>query len=430
MSWIARGRQAIGRGLNWLARSVASSSLSLSDPDEWDEPFGGTKSVSGERVSRKTALTLSALYRGVGLIAGTVGKIPCHVWKGDEANKERAKDHPAHKLVRWEANNELTAFTLRETMTAHAILQGNGYAYIKRGPDGRPLALNLLMPDRTYPVRINGQLWFVTSIGGGLDAPNSTIVTLHADQVLHVHGLGFDGLTGYSILELGRTDIGSAIAKTKHEASFFANAATPHIVIQTPAKLTDQAYARLKASWKKSLPGGKGGGLARDHETALLEEGATANAIQVSAADAQLIESGKFDLVKAANWLHLPSHKVGADGRTAYASLEQENQATLDEAYDPWFVRWENELRRKLLTEEEKATESHFFEFNRNALLRSNLAARSTYYRMATGGRPWMTQNEVRKLENLPPQEGGDVILDPLNMGTPGGSSVTPPAEV
>ncbi len=423
-NWVTRGRDAIGRGLNWVARSV-SQNLSLSDPDDWQDLFPGMMSASGERVSRRTALTLSGLFRGVALISGTVGKIPCYCWQGSESDKSRDKSHPAHKLVRWDANSELTAFSLRETMTAHAILQGNGYAYIKRGPDGRPLRLNLLLPDRTYPVRLNGQLWYVTSIGGTLDDPQSHIETIHPDNILHIHGLGYDGLTGYSVLELGCTDIGASIAKTKHEAAFFKNAATPTVVIQVPTKMSDAAYTRLRATWQKSRPGGKGG-LSEAHETALLEEGATANPMSITAADAQLIESSKFDLVKVANWLQLAPHKVGADGRSAYASLEQENQATLDEAFDVWFVRWELEYRRKLLTEEEKASESHFFEFIRDALLRSNLAARAAYYRMATGGRPWLTQNEVRQLENRKPMPNGDVILDPLNMGKPGGDPAAP----
>jgi len=426
MSWISRGRQAIGRGLNWLARSV-DQNLSLSDPDDWQDLFPGMMSASGERVSRRTALTLSGLFRGVALISGTIGKIPCYCWQGSETEKSRDKTHPAHKLVRWDANSELTAFALRETMTAHAILQGNGYAYIKRGPDGRPLRLNLLLPDRTYPVRLNGQLWYVTSIGGTLEDPNSHIETIHPDNILHIKGLGYDGLTGYSVLELGCNDIGGSIAKTKHEAAFFKNAATPHVIIQVPGKLTDVAFARLKASWKKSQPGGKGGGLSEAHETALLEEGAVANPLTVSAVDAQLVESGKFDLVKVANWLQLAPHKVGAEGRSAFASLEQENQATLDEAFDVWFVRWELEYRRKLLTEKEKADETHFFEFVRDALLRTNLAARAAYYRMATGGRPWLSQNEVRQLENRPPMPNGDKILDPLNMAAPGGDPLAPP---
>ncbi len=421
-------RTLAARSLSALSRSLEDPQLSLTDPDGWDDMFdGGGRSVSGERVSRRTALTLSALYRGVGLISGTVGKIPCYCWRGTEEKKERDIKHPSHRLVRWNANPEMTAFTLRETMTAHAILQGGGFAYIKRAPDGTPLRLNLLLPDRTYPVRVNGQLYYVTSIGGTLEDKHSEMVTLFPDEVLHIHGLGFDGLTGYSVIELAKTDFGAAIAKVKHEATFFRDAMTPHIIIEVPKQMTAPAYARLKASWKRSLPGNNRD--ARLHETALLEEGAKANPIQVSAADAQLIESRKFDLVSASNWLHLPPHKLGGEGRAAYASLEQENQSTLDEAFDPWFVRWELECRRKLLTTEEQESESHFFEFVREALLRSNLAARASYYRMALGGRPWMLQNEVRRRENMPPVPGGDVMLDPLNMGKQGGNPDEPQSD-
>jgi len=163
--------------------------------------------------------------------------------------------------------------------------------------------------------------------------------------------------------------------------------------------------------------------LKNAHKTALLEQGTTARPLGVNAKDAQLIEGRKFSLTSVANWLNLPPHKCGAEGRTSYNSLAEENQATLDESYEPWLVAWEYECENKLLTEAEKRADSHVIEFERKALLRSDPAKRAEFYRQAVG-RPFMLADEARQAENMPPIEGGDELYVPLNM-TP--ASADPP---
>lgn len=398
-----------------LFRSLENPKVSLQDPEAWEDLFGAPQSSSGVRVTRKRALELSGVFRGTNLIATTVAKIPLFVYQREGEGKIRDRRHAAYPILRRRANRYHSAFTLKQTLTSHAILQGGGYGYILRSEDGTPLEVLPLLPDRTYPVRENGRLLFVTSLGGTLEDETSELRKLDADDVLHIHGLSYDGFTGYSILELAREELGLAIGQTKFASLFFRNAATPKVVIQVPEQLSDVAFKRLKDSWHQMRSG-----LEHAHKTAILEQGATVQPLSISARDSQLIESRKFDLVAIANWLGLPVHKVGGEGRTAYSSLEQENQSFLDEAIDGWLCTWEAECYDKLLTEDQKEAESHEIEFVRQAILRADMARRAGYYRGALGGRPWMKQNEVRALENLNPVEGGDVILEPKNMGQGG----------
>ena len=386
--------------------SLENPNLPLTNANVWSDVFGdGFESAAGVSVTHAASLRISAVFRGVNLISTTVGKLPLFVQRrtGDANDKERDEGHAAYSLCRRKPNPYHSALTFRQTLTAHAILNGNGYAYIDRDGAGRPVALLPLLPDRTYPIRVAGELSYVTETNGSQSL-------LAAADVIHIRGLGFDGLTGYSVFRLASDDFGLSIAQTKFAGKFFSNAATPKVVIEVPGELSDGAYKRLKESWTRTSQG-----LDNAHKTAILEESAKVTPLSVSAKDSQLQESRKFDLVSIANWLGLPVHKIGGEGRTAYASLEQENQSFLDEAIDPWLCTWETELYDKLLTERQKSDDSHDIEFERKALLRTDVSARGEFYQKSVGA-PFMTRNEARARENLSPIEGGNEILTPLNM--------------
>jgi HK97 family phage portal protein len=394
------------RALSRSGGSLENPNLPLTDANVWSDVFGeGSVSAAGVAVTHSAALRISAVFRGVNLISTTVGKLPLFVQQrtGDANDKQRDTDHPAYSLCRRKPNPYHSALTFRQTLTAHAILSGNGYAYIDRDGAGRPVALLPLLPDRTYPIRVAGELSYVTDTNG-----SQTL--LPAVDVIHIRGLGFDGLTGYSVFRLASDDFGLSIAQTKFAGKFFSNAATPRVLIEVPGELSDTAYKRLQDSWTRMQQG-----LENAHKTAILEQAAKATPLSISAKDSQLQESRKFDLVSIANWLGLPVHKIGGEGRTAYASLEQENQSFLDEAIDPWLCAWETELFDKLLTERQKSEDSHEIEFERKALLRTDVSARGEFYQKSVGA-PFMTRNEARSRENLSPIDGGDEILTPLNM--------------
>ncbi len=385
-------------------RNLENPRYSIDDPALWDI-LDAEPSASGVRVNQTTSLKVHPVFRAVSLISGYVAKLPLQVI--DRDTREVVEDHPAHFLVRHKANTDMTAYHLKRAVQLQALLYGDGFAYVMRRGDGRPLEVIPLSSDRTFPVRENGRLLYVTIVGRPLEEGGEPVKLL-PENVIHVRGPSLDGLLGLDTIRLAADDIGLARANTIYAGRFFRQAATPKVVILHPAKLSDEAFARLKKSWESMHTG-----LENAHKTAILEEGAQIQPLSLKPEETQLVENRKFDLVAIANWFGVPVHKVGGEGRTSYASLEQENQAFLDDCLDPWLVCWETECWDKLLTEREKREQRLIFEFKRQAMLRSDDSRRAAFYRSALAGVPWMHPDEVRRLENLPPR---DDLPMPLNV--------------
>ena len=389
-------------------RNLENPRYSIDDPALWDI-LDAEPSASGVRVNQTTALKVHPVFRAVALISGYVAKLPLQVI--DRETREVVEDHPAHLLMRHKASPEMTAYHLKRAVQLQALLYGDGFAYVMRRGDGSPIEVIPLSSDRTFPVRENGRLLYVTIVGRPLEEGGEPRKLL-PENVIHIRGPSLDGLIGLDTIRLAADDIGLARANTVYAARFFRQAATPKVVILHPAKLTDDAFARLKKSWESMHVG-----LENAHKTAILEEGAQIQPLSLKPEETQLIENRKFDLVAVANWFGIPVHKVGGEGRTSYASLEQENQAFLDDCLDPWLVCWETECWDKLLSEREKREQRLIFEFKRQAMLRSDDSRRAAFYRSALAGIPWMHPDEVRRLENLPPR---DDLPMPLNVNAGG----------
>jgi HK97 family phage portal protein len=377
--------------------------------------FGDDVWYSGTTgINRTTALTYSAVFRAVKLISTSIGKLPLAVYTRNEKGKELAPTHPAYKLLRYQPNDEMSAKIFKQTISAHALLCGDGYAYIIRDDNSTPTELIPLNPENTFPVRVNGVLFYTTTI------KNQTL-KLMAENILHIRGLGFDGLSSYSVLEFGANSIYIGINAQKYSKKFFDNSARPSIILEHPGKFTDEgAIKRLRSQWDKLYSG-----IDNAHKTAILEEGMKANTISVSARDAQLIETLKISLIDIANWFGIPPHKLGEASRSGYNSLENENQSFLDECLDDWLVTWEEECRAKLLTEREKEFDTALIEFKRGALVRADLSARANYYHTALAGASWVSVNEVRAMENLQKLDGYDEVILPENLF---GADEQPPA--
>lgn len=402
-------------------RSLENPRTSLADFDQYD---GSSYTAdTGERIDRAKALQYSPVFKALTLISGDVAKLGCFVYARVGQGKDRATDHPAYQLLRYAPNPDTTAFRFYQTVQGHAC-EGNGYAYIDRAPDGRPLALYPLNPDNVTPVRYGGEMFYI------YESATVKRVALPAADVLHIAGLGFDGLIGYSIWEYGRNSIGMGRASQKYVNRFFANNARPGIVLEVPGKLEAARAQQLLATWNATH-----GGMDRAQKAALITDGMKIQTIASAARDNQLVEGMQFSVRDVANWFRIPPHKLGDTTRTSFSSLEQENQSYLDEALDPWLVQWEQECWSKLLTEDEKRADSHVIEFNRKALLRADMATRGEFYLKATGGRAWLTPDEVRGTENLNPA-GGDAaeLKDPTNnfggdAGTASPASASPDPE-
>lgn len=384
-------------------------SFSLTDPPDWvfdGEYIGDDESLAGVHVSKRSALGYAAVWRAVNLISNMVGKLPLHVLRRDDTDDSKARDkmHPAYMLLRLRPNETMSAFTFRQVLTHHVLLYGNGYAYIERSGNGDPISLTPLDACQVSVARVNGKVVYTLRNKAGNTG-------LRADEVLHIKGLGNDGLCGYSVLGLARKSWALGLAAREYTTRFYTSGGSQRAVLEHPSKLTPEARNKLKSSWAEAY-----GGIANAHKVAVLEEGMKLNTYGIPAKDAQLLESRQFETREVAAWFGVPPHKLGDATRTAYASLEAENQSLLDDCIDPWLVMWEEAAMLALLREEEIANDTHIIEFQRNAFVRADIAARYTAYNIgrSTGS---LSANDIRRLENQPsigPQ--GDVYLVPLNM--------------
>ena len=385
------------------AENPAVPLSTLADGDTYDALTGDTSNASGVKVTRNRALGHSAIWRGVNLIAGDVGRHPFRVYRYNGSGLSDDPRHQAARVMR-RPNDYMTPFTFRQTLQAHALLSGNGYAYIFRDPDARPLELLPLDPERTWPIRVNGELWYVSECGEpvpGKRRNSRGMVRIRATDMLHIKGLGFDGLCGYPVMRILRETIGGALAARDYGARYFRNNATPGIVLEVPAGMKDGAISVLRSSWAELHQG-----VNNAHRPAILRDGVKLAQWAANAKDAQLIENRDFDNRDVANILGVPPHKVGDPSRTAYNSLESENQAYQEDTLGRWFCGWEQEADCKLLTELEKNTETHCCRFDPRPLSRVGLATRGAYYAQALMN-GWLNIDEVRGFENLNPLPNG-----------------------
>jgi HK97 family phage portal protein len=387
--------------------------------DDWTMDLG---TPSGVKLTRKKAYSVSSWYRAIQILSSTVAKTPIECL--DIAGGKNLAD-PLHRVSlllsgHGKPNDETLRYHFVQTLTAHAAGHGGGYAYIYRDRHGQPEELLQLRPDRTYPMRVNGKLMFFTTIGGDYGDAGTETLKLLAENVLHIHGLGWDGLTGYSLIQLASRALGSAVAKEEFGSRFFKNSATPSVAIKVPKKLSPAAYKNLQTSWVKLRTG-----LDNAHKPVILEEGAELDPFSHSAGDAQLVQAMEMDPVLVSNFTGVPPHLLGVKGYNSYNSLEIQSQDLLDYAIDPLFVPWEQEMAEKLLREREKSSGSRVVQFKRSKLVRVDFTKRYSGYRTALGGFPFRTPNEVRVEEGEQPIDGYDFIPVPLNMTS---TTDTPPA--
>ena len=369
-------------------------------------------SASGKQVNERTSMQMTAVYSCVRILSEAVASLPLNVYRyTDTGGKEKAFDHPLYRLLHDEPNPEMSSFIFRETLMTHLLLWGNAYAQIIRNGKGEVIALYPLMPDRmTVDRDSNGGLYYKYRKSND-DAPTmeSGVVSLAPSDVLHVPGLGFDGLVGYSPIAMAKNAIGLAIAAEEYGSKFYANGAAPSGVLEHPGTLKDPT--RVRDSWNSTF-----GGSTNSHKVAVLEEGMKYTPISISPNEAQFLETRKFQINEIARIFRVPPHMVGDLEKSSFSNIEQQSLEFVKYTLDPWVIRWEQALYRTLLTEEEKKT--FFFKFNVEGLLRGDYQSRMQGYATARQN-GWMSANDIRELEDLdriPAELGGDLYLINGNM--------------
>jgi len=369
-------------------------------------------SSSGKMVNERSAMQMTAVYACVRILSEAIAGLPLHMYRyREDGGKEKATDHPLYLLLHDEPNPEMSSFVFRETLMTHLLLWGNAYAQILRNGKGEVIALYPLMPNKMSVDRDNnGQLYYTYQMASeDTPAADAGLVILKPSDVLHIPGLGFDGLVGYSPIAMAKNAIGLAIATEEYGAKWFANGAAPSGVLEHPGTIKDPS--RVREAWQSQF-----GGSSNSGKIAVLEEGMKYTPITISPEQAQFLETRKFQINEIARIFRVPPHMVGDLEKSSFSNIEQQSLEFVKYTLDPWVVRWEQSIHRSLLSEDEKAT--YFVKFNVEGLLRGDYQSRMNGYAIGRQN-GWMSANDIRELENLdriPAEEGGDLYLINGNM--------------
>ena len=372
--------------------------------------FGG--SSAGKAVNERSAMQMTAVYACVRILAEAVAGLPIHLYKyTEDGGKEKAMEHPLYFLLHDEPNPEMTSFVFRETLMTHLLLYGNAYAQIIRNGKGEIISLYPLMPSKMEVDRnAEGQLYYKyqKSSEEGADMPNTSVVLMPED-VLHIPGLGFDGLVGYSPIAMAKNAIGLAIAAEEYGSKFYANGAAPSGVLEHPGVLKDPQ--KIRDSWMSQF-----GGSSNSNKVAVLEEGLKYTPISINPTDAQFLETRKFQIDEIARIFRVPPHMVGDLDKSSFSNIENMSREFVVYTLTPWLCRWEESLARSLFNPDEKG--AYFVKFNVDGLLRGDFAGRMQGY--STGiQNGFYCPNDIRQLEDLnliPEEEGGFKFMVNGNM--------------
>ncbi|QBX25226.1 phage portal protein [Streptococcus gordonii] len=372
--------------------------------------FGRT--TSGKNVNEMTALQTTAVYACVRILAEAIASLPIHVYKHTDEGKEQDVNHQLYYLLHDEPNPDMTSFVFRETLMSHLLIWGNAYAQIIRDGRGQVLALYPLLPDRMTVKRDDkGELYYVYQRSEE-DNPNfkdKGNIILKKSEVLHVPGLGFDGLIGYSPIAMAKNAVGMTLATEEYGASFFANGANPGGVLEHPGILKDPS--KVRESWNQVYQGTN-----NSHKVAVLEEGMSYKTIGIPPNEAQFLETRKFQINEIARLYRIPPHMVGDLEKSSFSNIEQQSLEFVKYTLDPWVVRFEQAFQKALLLPDEKKT--YFIKFNVDSLLRGDYQSRMNGYAIGRQN-GWLSTNDIRRLEDMNPlskEEGGDLYLVNGNM--------------
>lgn len=364
-------------------------------------------STSGKRVNEFTAMQTTAVYACVRILAETLAALPLQMYRFTPTGKERVYDHPLYHLLHDEPNPEMTSFIFRETLMSHLLIWGNAYAQIIRDGLGRVVCLYPLRPDKMQVARDAGGTIFYIYTETSDENPNVKPygqVPLKKEEVLHIPGLGFDGLVGYSPIAMARNAVGMTMACEEYGASFFANGASPSGVLEHPGVLKDPS--KVRDSWNAVYQGSNNA-----HKVAVLEEGMKYQQIGIPPEEAQFLETRKFQLDEIARLYRIPPHMIGDLDKSSFNNIEQQSMEFVKYTLDPWVVRWEQAMQRSLLLPEEK--KRYFLRFNVNGLMRGDYESRMTGYSIGRQN-GWLSANDIREMEDMnpvPAEEGGDLYL-------------------
>ena len=361
----------------------------------------GRESAAGINVTHDEALKCPAVAVSIKVISESVAQLPFNVFfVSDDGNREVVSSNPAQKLlsVHGRPNSWQTSFEYRRWATRQVALRGNAYS-LKQYVGG---ALDALVPI-TRPVQIEqndlGELVYKIARKDGSQ------VAYGQQDIFHLRGESDDGIVGVDPIRQNAEAIGVALAQDRFAAKMFSNGVKPSGVLEFPQKLDEAAFKRLKESFDAAF-----GGADNAHKAIILENGAKFNSVSMTLDEAQLLDSRKLQRSIVASLFRVPPHMIGDLEKSTFSNIESLARQFLDYGLMPWLDMWQQAVEQQLLTRSQRV--SHIAKFNVNAFLRSDTASRAQFYNAGITGL-WLSPNEVRENEDLPPRDGGDEFINP-----------------
>lgn len=374
---------------------------------------GGGNTDAGIQVNDSTALKFSAVYASVRVIAETKGSLPVEVYEIKGDSQIRTHFHPVAEVLGIEPNLDHTPMVFGETRQSHLLTRGNTYAEITWTHGGDVFAITPHHPANVEPFKdAAGRLKYKVKEG------NSSR-TIDRDDMVHVPGLGGDGIVGWSPIRMAAESIGVGLANERFASLYFSNGARPSLVLETGDNLDDQTFQSLKDEVNHSYSG------PNTHKAMLLQGGITAKQMSIPLNEAQFLEAREFQGEEiACRWYRLPPHVVGYLRRATFSNIEAQDQYFEKHTMRPWLVRDEQELHRKLFPRGERHRWK--IKYNANAILRSDIKTRYEAHKTAILA-GFKSRNEIRQLEDLNPVDGLDEFpLPEAIFGKTGDSSAKP----
>ena len=381
--------------------SLENPSVSLSSPEAYDVFTDGRSSAAGVTVTPTKALTSPAVWQALTLISGDVAKLPFDLFqKLPDGDRRKAVDDPLHRLVRRKPNRESHAFGFWRRMMVARLLWNNAYALIVRRPDGAPVELLPLLPDRTNAERHNGQLIYVSEIGGEL-------VPFYPEQIFHLEGISLDNLQGHKFILAAREAIGLALAGAQFSAKFYKNGGRVGGILELPASTPPPVASKIEEGFRRTYE------IDGAFKTVILRDNAKFHAAQQSLRETQMIDGRRESTRDVARYFNLRPSKLGEDGTTSYNSKAEDNRDYLDNTLSHHLAEIAAEAYEKLLTREQQAA-GYYFEHNVGELLRLSLKDQAeAWSKLRAMG--VLSSNEIRGQLNLNRRSdaGGDSYENP-----------------
>lgn len=395
----------MGKFRNFLLRDMAEESKSAEQKRHEDFVLGkddlALASDDSSTITERSAMRISSVYSCVRVLSEDFASLPLHLYRQQGKYREKATMHPLYDLLYIKPNPEMSSFTLREVGMTNLLLWGNGYIQKIYDKAGNIIQLWPLLSERMRverdPATNEIKYHYTTNKG--------KVVTMTRKEVLHIPGLSFDGLTGLSPIGLARKSLYTAKAAQVYGSKFFENGARPGGVLEHPGTLENPE--RIRESWNEVYKGA-----ANSHRVAVLEEGMKYHEIGIPPADAQFIETRKFEMNEICRIYRVPPHMVGDLEKATFSNIEQQSLDYVIYTLRPWIVRWEQAIQTQLLNDIEIA-QGYYPRFNVDGLLRGDFNTRMQGY--ATGRQNgWYSANDIREKEDMnpiPAEQGGDDYL-------------------